>query len=315
MSHHSDDPVRTPSSSSPKTSGFLRLDELIQDQGEVALIISTDHDTPHFPLIEASSDFHSPSPSRRDLCLKYIMASDLGPENHLKNNLDSDMLSLFSSVVPGSLHSTDIADPVAIFAAKRKYKPVAQKTRPVLADLPEKFRIVRNILGDPLAALPTLTPNPPPFTPTGRYTAERRDLIDKVHSDDFLWPAEQQLMHHFMCLQEMGFAWDDSERGRFREDFFPPVNMPVVKHKPWVQRNIPIPPGDEHAPALGSEGGRREALGRYRTALDKYRRCRLLPNTIGPYPTDDKPPKDVRQHLGQFAHTSRTYHDRIGVLR
>ncbi|ETW83614.1 hypothetical protein HETIRDRAFT_46603, partial [Heterobasidion irregulare TC 32-1] len=100
------------------------------------------------------------------------------------------MLSLFSSVVPSSLHSTNIADPVAIFAAKRKYKPVAQKTRPVLADLPEKFRIVRNILGDPLAALPTLTPNPPPFTPTGRYTAERRDLIDKVHSDDFLWPAE-----------------------------------------------------------------------------------------------------------------------------
>ncbi|ETW79535.1 hypothetical protein HETIRDRAFT_322591 [Heterobasidion irregulare TC 32-1] len=27
---------------------------------------------------------------------------------------------------------------------------------------------------------------------------------------------------------------------------------------------------DEHAPALGSEGGIREALGRYRTALDKY---------------------------------------------
>ncbi|ETW75011.1 hypothetical protein HETIRDRAFT_108327 [Heterobasidion irregulare TC 32-1] len=114
------------------------------------------------------------------------MASDLGPENHLKNNLDSDMLSLFSSVVPGSFHSTNIADPVAIFATKYKYKPVAQKTQPVLADLPEKLGIVRNILGDPLATLLMLTPNPPPFTPTGRYTAERRDLIDKVHSDDFL---------------------------------------------------------------------------------------------------------------------------------
>ncbi|ETW78883.1 hypothetical protein HETIRDRAFT_50022, partial [Heterobasidion irregulare TC 32-1] len=99
------------------------------------------------------------------------------------------MSSLFSLVVPGSFDSTNIADLVAIFA-KRKYKPVAQKTQPVLADLPEKFQIVRNILGDPLATLPTLTPNPPPFTPTGRYTAERRDLIDKVHSDDFLWPAE-----------------------------------------------------------------------------------------------------------------------------
>ena len=50
-------------------------------------------------------------------------------------------------------------------------------------------------------------------------------------------------MHHFMCIQNEGFAWDDSERGRFREDFFPPVMMPVIKHKPWVLRNMPIPPG------------------------------------------------------------------------
>ena len=40
-----------------------------------------------------------------------------------------------------------------------------------------------------------------------------------------------------------GFAWETSERGHFREDFFPPVDIPVVPHKPWVQRNIPIPPG------------------------------------------------------------------------
>ncbi|ETW82044.1 hypothetical protein HETIRDRAFT_244306, partial [Heterobasidion irregulare TC 32-1] len=72
----------------------------------------------------------------------------------------------------------------------RKYKPVALKVRPVLADLPDKFRIVRNIRGDPLADLPTLTPNPPPFKPTGRYTSERHDLINQVHSSDFLWPAE-----------------------------------------------------------------------------------------------------------------------------
>ena len=101
---------------------------MIQDQGEVALIISTNHDTPNFPLIKASSDFHSPFPSHHNLCLKYIMASDLGPENHLKNNLDFDMSSFFSSVTPGSFHPINITDPVAIFAAKRKYKLVAQKT-------------------------------------------------------------------------------------------------------------------------------------------------------------------------------------------
>jgi hypothetical protein len=42
---------------------------------------------------------------------------------------------------------------------------------------------------------------------------------------------ERKLMHHFMCEQNKGFTWDDSEHGRFREDFFPPVMMPVVEHK------------------------------------------------------------------------------------
>ena len=49
-------------------------------------------------------------------------------------------------------------------------------------------------------------------------------------------------MHHFMMLQDKGFAWDDSERGCFWTDFFPPVDFPVVPHTPWVQHNIPIPP-------------------------------------------------------------------------
>ena len=72
---------------------------------------------------------------------------------------------------------------------------------------------------------------------------------------------------------------------------------------------------DEQAPVLGSEEGIWEVLGRYRTVLDEYRRRRLAPNTVGPYPTDRKPPKDVWQHLGQFTHTSRTYHDCTGVLQ
>jgi hypothetical protein len=91
--------------------------------------------------------------------------------------------------------------------------------------------------------MPKLNPNPPPFTPTGHYTTERRDIVDAAHPGNFLWPEERRFMHHFMCLHEKAFAWDDSERGRFRTDFFPPVEMPVLPHTPWVQRNIPIPPG------------------------------------------------------------------------
>src|SRR6202142_129429 len=134
-------------------------------------------------------------------------------------------------------------DFLPIFALpKKRYKPVALKTRPVLAELPDKFRIVRNIIGDPLADIPTLSPNPPPFQPTSRYTTDRRDALHKVHCD-FLTPEELALMDHFMSVQNKGFAWTDAERGRFRTDFFPPIDFPVVPHTPWVQRNIPIPPG------------------------------------------------------------------------
>ena len=55
--------------------------------------------------------------------------------------------------------------------------------------------------------------------------------------------AELQLMDYFMSVHNQGFAWDDSERGCFRPDFFLPIDIPVVSHKPWIQKNIPIPPG------------------------------------------------------------------------
>lgn len=126
--------------------------------------------------------------------------------------------------------------------AKKKYKPVALKTRPVLGSLPEQFRIIRDIQGDPLEHMPILNPIPPKYTPCGRYTQERKDLFDAANSG-FLWPAERDLLHHFMMLHQDGFAWTDSERGHFREDFFKPIDMPVVPHTPWVVRNIPIPPG------------------------------------------------------------------------
>ncbi len=35
-------------------------------------------------------------------------------------------------------------------------------------------------------------------------------------------------------------------RGKFREDFFPPVTIPVIEHIPWYTKNIPIPPGLYH---------------------------------------------------------------------
>ena len=52
-------------------------------------------------------------------------------------------------------------------STKKKYKPVALKVRPHIGTLPDKFRILRNIVGDPLKDLPILPTQPPLFTPTG----------------------------------------------------------------------------------------------------------------------------------------------------
>ena len=132
--------------------------------------------------------------------------------------------------------------PLAIYAGK-KYKPVALKVRPVETKLPSRFRITCNIKGNLLKDILTLSANSPPFVLTGRYTEKRKDVIDRAHPGDFLLPKERVLMHHFMCLQEVGFAWTDQERGHFCEDFFPPIEIPTIPHKPWTQHNIPIPPG------------------------------------------------------------------------
>jgi hypothetical protein len=127
-------------------------------------------------------------------------------------------------------------------ATKKKYKPVALKVKPHIGTLPDKFRIIRNIIGNPLKELPILPIIPPTFTPTGRYTEERKEIFDKINAG-FLLPSERDLLHYFMMIHNDGFAWETSERGHFREDFFPPIDIPVIPHKPWVQRNSRIPPG------------------------------------------------------------------------
>ena len=131
----------------------------------------------------------------------------------------------------------------AMAGQKKKYKPVALKVRPVKTELPKQFRIVRNIVGDPLADMPRIDlAHLVDYSPTGRYTQERMQAFHERHAD-FLLPEEQRLLHNFMMLNNAAFAWDDSERGRFRQDFFPPISMAVIPHIPWVEKNIPIPRG------------------------------------------------------------------------
>ena len=165
------------------------------------------------PLVSPAT-FSSLTLSIPDSCLVtvYNYSLSLSPETDNATFLttkNSSPNSFDSLDIPGSFPES-LDSPLAIYA-KKKYKPVVQKVCPIATSLPEHFRIIRNIRSDPLASIPVLSPIPPPFIPTGRYTLECRDFIDKVHDTNFLWPAKRALMHHFMCLQNDGFAWDDTE--------------------------------------------------------------------------------------------------------
>lgn len=137
--------------------------------------------------------------------------------------------------------STKTEQGVRIFATK--YKKVADKVRPVLGTQPAEFRIERNITGDPLEGMPTLSRTPPKFKPTGRYTLERQAEFRKRHNTGFLTEQELDLIDELMCKQNKAFAWTDEEGGQFKEEYFPPVKIAVTEHVPWVLKNIPIPPG------------------------------------------------------------------------
>ena len=64
-----------------------------------------------------------------------------------------------------------------------------------------------------------------------------------INASDFLWPEEEKLVLFLIKAQEEGIAWDTAERGSFRQDYFDPVVMSTIEHIPWVEQNIPIPPG------------------------------------------------------------------------
>ncbi|KAF7777764.1 hypothetical protein Agabi119p4_3836 [Agaricus bisporus var. burnettii] len=168
--------------------------------------------------------------------------------SEVTNRKDEVLLQTFiqeTGTVEGSRKKTKALEEhggeMALSFAK-KYKPVSLKVRPVLGELPEKFRIIRNIKGNPLATLPELPIKPPEFRPKGRYTDDRKEKMDTRHEGDFLLPEERKLMHWLIAEQNEAFAWDDSERGSFKAEYFPPIDIPTVAHIPWVLKPFRIPP-------------------------------------------------------------------------
>jgi hypothetical protein len=125
------------------------------------------------------------------------------------------------------------------------YKKVANKVRPVTTTLPEDFCNIRRIHEDPLLTLPPLPMHPPDLTPGECLTQEHLDTLG-LNADGFLQPEEEKLLVCILKMNEMGLAWTEAEKGRFRDEYFSPVKIPVIEHTPWAHKNLPIPPGILH---------------------------------------------------------------------
>ena len=132
----------------------------------------------------------------------------------------------------------------SLYAARiyTAYKPVDRRVRPISGSFPQEALVRRSFPHDPLEGLPSLSRNPPHFTPTKKISEERLKSIN-INGDGFLWPEEEKLFAQVMVLNEEALAFEETDRGTLREDYFSPYIMPTIPHTAWEEKNIPIPPG------------------------------------------------------------------------
>ena len=103
-------------------------------------------------------------------------------------------------------------------------------------------RIIRQFPKDPLLTLPLLSPHPPEFISGKRLTTERITQLG-ILENPFLWPEQWKLAAQVLRNNKLALAWDESEKGRFCDDYFKPVVIPTIEHTPWMHCQPPIPPG------------------------------------------------------------------------
>ena len=144
-----------------------------------------------------------------------------------------------SEVQLASTSQNEVSSRHPLFTA---YKRVDRKVKPVPAVFPEDAKVTRKSPEDPLKTLPKLSANPPEFKSGNRLTLERLKELN-INEIGFLWPEEERLFAHILLLNEKSLAFEETDRGSLRDDYFSPYIIPVIPHVPWEYSNIPIPPG------------------------------------------------------------------------
>ena len=122
-----------------------------------------------------------------------------------------------------------------------KYKSVDKKVRPVNEAMPQHLNppLKRPDLSrDPYDC--PLSKNPPEFQGTAKVTEERLKMVN-FGPDGWLSDEEMKLILQVIVLREGAVAFDEYERGCLKHEWGMPYVIPVVDHKPWQKRAIPIP--------------------------------------------------------------------------
>jgi len=125
---------------------------------------------------------------------------------------------------------------------KAKYKPVSKKKNPVPVSVPVMKREPYKPMPQPITPeLPTHPPLPHDFHYTKRLTPERVEIIINNIPKGFLSDDEIGLLLWVIRQNEIAIAFDDSERGTYKREYFPDYVMETVPHVPWRLPPIRIP--------------------------------------------------------------------------
>ncbi|KAF8310322.1 hypothetical protein DL93DRAFT_2062225, partial [Clavulina sp. PMI_390] len=118
--------------------------------------------------------------------------------------------------------------------AATKYKPVDKKNNPIPVSIPPMQREPYKDL--PIPEIPPFPTHPPDwydFAYTPKLTKERLELIVSNIEENFLSQEEISLLVWVLAQNEKAIAFDDSERGTFKPEYFPDYIMETVPHVPW----------------------------------------------------------------------------------
>lgn len=106
--------------------------------------------------------------------------------------------------------------------------------------MPESAKTIRKFPSNPLENLKPVPLDPPPFQDGKRVTRQRLDALS-LNQNGFLNLKEVQIFEHILLQNEKAIAFDESEKGQFRDDYFSPHIFPTIDHVPWTESAVPIP--------------------------------------------------------------------------